>query len=134
MVGSSGSGKTTICNEIERVTNCDFRRVISHTTRKPRPSERDGIDYYFTSKQTFINLLLNDEMLIKTKLYDNFYGTTSFEFTKSKVSIALVDKVGLIELYSKFYPSQIFFVLLQFPLNEAQGQDSDRRGGLVNWT
>jgi len=56
-----------------------------------------------------------------------FYGTTSFEFTKSKVSIALVDKVGLIELYSKFYPSQIFFVLLQLPLTKHR-TDLDRRG------
>jgi guanylate kinase len=62
MIGASGSGKTTICNEIERVTNCDFRRVISHTTRKARPSEKDGISYYFTNKATFVNLILNDQI------------------------------------------------------------------------
>mgnify|MGYP003328143998 CR=1 FL=1 len=44
----SGAGKTTITKKIQQKYNT-FKLSVSHTTRKPRPNEVDGVDYFFTS-------------------------------------------------------------------------------------
>ena len=51
----SGAGKTTLVKKIAKRKK--FKISISHTTRLPRPNERDGKDYYFTSKNKFRNLI-----------------------------------------------------------------------------
>ena len=45
----SGAGKTTITKKIQQKYQ-SFKISVSHTTRKPRPNEIDGVDYYFVSK------------------------------------------------------------------------------------
>ncbi len=51
----SGAGKTTLVKKISK--NKNFSISISHTTRSPRPNERDGRDYYFISKNHFRKLI-----------------------------------------------------------------------------
>ena len=48
----SGSGKTTLTKKLAK-NNSNFVISISHTTRKPRPNEVDGVDYYFVSHEKF---------------------------------------------------------------------------------
>ena len=48
----SGAGKTTISKKIQQKYQ-NFKISVSHTTRKPRPNEVEGIDYYFISKEDF---------------------------------------------------------------------------------
>ena len=48
----SGAGKTTLTKKIAE-ENSNFSISISHTTRKPRPNEIDGVDYYFISHEKF---------------------------------------------------------------------------------
>ena len=52
----SGTGKTTICNSL-RESIPDLKFTISHTTRKIREGEVDGVDYIFISKNEFKNKL-----------------------------------------------------------------------------
>jgi len=70
----SGAGKTTLVNLLAK--NKNFEISISHTTRKPRPNETCGIDYYFVSDQEFKRLIKNEEFLEYAKVFDNYYGTT----------------------------------------------------------
>jgi guanylate kinase len=70
----SGAGKTTLVNLISK--NNNFEISISHTTRKPRPNETSGKDYYFVSDQEFKRLVKNDEFLEYAKVFNNYYGTT----------------------------------------------------------
>ena len=49
----SGAGKTTLVKKI--ISNKNFLVSISHTTRSPRPNEKNGKDYFFTSKKTSKN-------------------------------------------------------------------------------
>ena len=49
----SGAGKTTLVKKISK--NRNFSVSISHTTRLPRPNEKNGKDYFFTSKNNFKN-------------------------------------------------------------------------------
>ena len=48
----SGAGKTTLTKKIQQKYH-NFKISVSHTTRKPRPNEIDGIDYFFVSEEQF---------------------------------------------------------------------------------
>lgn len=52
LVGPSGSGKSTIERILE--TEHGFARIVSHSTRPPRPQEIDGVDYYSVSEEEFL--------------------------------------------------------------------------------
>ena len=69
----SGAGKTTISKEI--LKKDDIIMSISYTTRKIRKNEKEGKDYYFTSKERFKKLVNKNFFLEYAKVFDNFYGT-----------------------------------------------------------
>ncbi len=71
----SGTGKTTMCqNLLEQDSN--IRLSISATTRHPpRPNEVHGRDYYFTKDDEFKRMLADNELLEHTKIHGNYYGT-----------------------------------------------------------
>jgi guanylate kinase len=73
--GPSGVGKGTVRKAIFDQDNNDFQYSISMTTRKPRPGEVDGIDYFFVSKEEFERKIQTGEMLEYAKYVDNYYGT-----------------------------------------------------------
>ena len=70
----SGAGKTTLVKKISK--NRNFLVSISHTTRQPRPNEKDGKDYYFISKNNFKKLIKKKEFLEHAKVFDNYYGSS----------------------------------------------------------
>ena len=70
----SGAGKTTLVKKISR--NRNFSISISHTTRSPRPNEKNGKDYYFVSKKNFKKLIKNGEFLEHACVFDNYYGSS----------------------------------------------------------
>ena len=70
----SGAGKTTLVKKISR--NRNFSISISHTTRSPRPNEKNGKDYYFVSKNNFKKLIKNGEFLEHARVFDNYYGSS----------------------------------------------------------
>ena len=70
----SGAGKTTLVKLLSKRKN--FYISISHTTRKPRPTEADGKDYFFVTDQEFKRLIKNQEFLEYAKVFDNYYGTS----------------------------------------------------------
>jgi guanylate kinase len=71
----SGAGKTTITKKIQQKYN-SFKVSVSHTTRKPRSNEVDGVDYNFISHDEFKSLIKEDEFYEYAKIFDNFYGTS----------------------------------------------------------
>ena len=74
MSSPSGVGKTTLTKKIAE-NNSNFKISISHTTRKPRPSEIDGKDYHFVDKKKFDLLIKNNDFFEYAKIFDNYYGT-----------------------------------------------------------
>lgn len=52
IAGPAGSGKSTLCNRLVD-TKPGFARVVTATTRPPRPGEQDGVDYHFLSPEAF---------------------------------------------------------------------------------
>ena len=69
----SGAGKTTISREL--LKKDDIIMSISYTTRKKRKNEKEGKDYYFTSKERFKKLINKNFFLEYANVFDNFYGT-----------------------------------------------------------
>ena len=70
----SGAGKTTLVNLLSKKNN--FYISISHTTRKPRPNEVNGKDYFFVTNKEFKRLIRNQEFLEYAKVFSNYYGTS----------------------------------------------------------
>jgi|TARA_B110001452_G_C15227560_1_gene425397 guanylate kinase len=71
----SGAGKTTITKKIQQKYH-SFKISVSHTTRKPRTNEVDGIDYKFVSKETFEEDLNDGKFYEHAKIFENLYGTS----------------------------------------------------------
>ena len=70
----SGTGKTTLTKKLSK-HNANFSISISHTTRKPRPNEINGKDYYFVSGQEFEDLVKGNSFFEYANIFDNCYGS-----------------------------------------------------------
>ena len=71
----SGTGKTTLTKKLAD-HNKNFSISISHTTRRPRPNEINGKDYYFVSRQEFEDLIKGNNFFEHANNFDNQYGTS----------------------------------------------------------
>ena len=71
----SGAGKTTITKKIQQKYQ-SFKISVSHTTRKPRPNEVHGVDYFFISQNEFKKKIDEKEFYEYAKIFDNYYGTS----------------------------------------------------------
>jgi guanylate kinase len=71
----SGAGKTTLTKKIQQKYQ-NFKISVSHTTRKPRSNEVEGVDYFFTSHKEFEKKISNNDFYEYAKIFDNFYGTS----------------------------------------------------------
>jgi guanylate kinase len=70
----SGAGKTTVCNQLLAAAP-NLSRVVTCTTRPPRPGEREGIDYRFLSQDDFARRVEAGEFLEHATVYGQRYGT-----------------------------------------------------------
>jgi guanylate kinase len=74
----SGTGKSTVVarvlKEVERL-----RFSVSHTTRQPRPGEKDGVQYHFVSREAFLAMADKEELLEWADVHGQLYGTSRAE-------------------------------------------------------
>ena len=70
----SGCGKSTLCDMLLQEYN-DLCYSISCTTREPRGSEEDGVDYYFHTAERFRELIAENAFLEWAQVHGNYYGT-----------------------------------------------------------
>jgi len=102
----SGSGKTTIVKYLlQKGFNMEFS--ISATSRLPRGSEQNGVDYYFLSADEFRRRIQNNEFLEWEEVYtDTYYGTLLSEVERitaqGKNIVFDVDVVGGVNIKKKF--------------------------------
>jgi guanylate kinase len=73
--GPSGVGKSTVIREFLGLRP-DTVLSVSYTTRAPRPSEQDGKDYFFISRETFEDMIRSGSFLEWAVVHDNLYGTS----------------------------------------------------------
>ncbi|MDQ1363402.1 MAG: guanylate kinase [Pseudomonadota bacterium] len=71
----SGAGKTSL---VKKLVTSESGLVVSvsHTTRKMRPGEQDGVDYHFIDAASFTSMIEHSAFLEHARVFDNFYGTS----------------------------------------------------------
>jgi guanylate kinase len=85
----SGAGKTTLTTRLlAAVPNLRFS--VSHTTRKPRATERDGREYHFVTRERFVELVREGAFLEWAKVHDNLYGTSKSELTSAAAARGVI--------------------------------------------
>jgi len=111
--GPSGAGKSTI---IRRVLACrpELKYAISFTTRAPRGTERDGVDYYFVSDEEFREKINEGEFAEWAEVHGHFYGTSARFIEENLLNgsdvIVDVDPQGAKRLLSKYTDALSIFV------------------------
>ncbi len=107
LIGASASGKTEIAKIL--ISNYNFKKMITYTTREIRNSEVNGVDYHFVSEEVFINKKSNKEFL-ETAIYnDTHYGSPveGADFYK----VIIVDPKGANSIFKKKIPNTVFIFL-----------------------
>ncbi len=88
--GASGSGKDSVVAELLKLRD-DCRKTVSATSRPVRGSEKDGVDYYFFTRERFLEMI-DEGLFVETNEYNgNFYGTL-----KSEIDSKLADGFNVI--------------------------------------
>jgi len=70
--GTSGSGRKTIARKVS--DHLGIKKIVSYTTRDPRPHEAEGVDYYFTTRAQFIEDDLKGDFFQTSEIDHVFYG------------------------------------------------------------
>lgn len=114
----SGSGKSTIINYL-LTQNLNLAFSISATSRPPRGTEKDGVEYFFLTPDEFRRRIANDEFLEYEEVYqDRFYGTLKSQVEKQLAAgqnvVFDVDVVGGCNI-KKFYGERALSVFIQPP-------------------
>ena len=129
----SGAGKTSLVRAVvERMP--DVVASISHTTRPMRASETDGEDYFFTTVETFTEMVKRGDFLEYAKIFGNFYGTSLLSIQallEQGLKVILeIDWQGAVQVRHRVKDSISIFVLppsiieLENRLH-GRGQDSE---------
>lgn len=118
--GASGTGKGTVCKKIL----ADLPEVaysVSATTRKPRPGEVDGREYYFLSREEFQTWIAEEKFLEYAEVYGNFYGTPlnkiEERLNRGEDILLEIDVQGALNVKQKC-PEGIYIFLLPPSLEE----------------
>lgn len=116
----SGSGKSTIVNWLmQEHPELKLAFSISCTSRQPRGTERDGVEYFFVSPQEFRERIDNDEFLEYEEVYeDRFYGTLKTQVDnqlKAGQNVVFdVDVKGGVNI-KRFYGDRALSIFIQPP-------------------
>ena len=100
----SGTGKTSVFTRAKEVLPA-LTLSVSCTTRSPRPGEKDGVDYFFTSKETFKKQIQNHDFLEWAEVFGNYYGTSRSLILKNhqpnEIVVLDIDVQGTLQLMKK---------------------------------
>ena len=91
LTGASASGKTEIAKLLAK--KYGIVKAVTHTSRAPRVGERNGVDYFFVSKEEFLALKEQNKFVETTFYNGNYYGTSKAQVTDLKCVV--VDPNGL---------------------------------------
>ncbi len=111
--GFSGAGKGTVMKEIMgRYEN--YALSISATTRKPRPGEEDGREYFFKTVEEFEKMIAKDELIEYARYVDNYYGTPKAyvveQLEAGKDVILEIEIQGALKVKEKFPQTLLLFI------------------------
>ena len=110
----SGAGKTTLCTAITDSLE-NLTHSISYTTRKPRPGEIDGRDYYFVSEERFNEMMAAGDFAEHAVVHSNHYGTSKrvlLDMIKEGVDVILdIDTQGARQIKDHCNTAVFIFIM-----------------------
>jgi len=110
----SGTGKTTLCKQLT-ANLPGLWHSVSYTTRKPRPGEEHGREYYFIEEQTFQEMAARNEFVEWAHVYGQLYGTPWKSLTEKidqGIDVLLeIDVQGAMQVKKRFEDSVSIFIL-----------------------
>ncbi|WP_116963265.1 guanylate kinase [Fastidiosibacter lacustris] len=130
----SGAGKTSLLKAfIKNQTNLGI--CVSHTTRKPRPLEINGVHYHFVSKDVFEQMIKEGAFIEYAQVFDHYYGTSKNAIsvlTEKGLDVILeIDWQGATQARENFKSNCVSIFILPPSLSalyerlKKRGQDSD---------
>lgn len=112
--GCSGVGKGTVLKEFMARNTEDFMLSVSCTTRKPRPGEVDGINYFFMSVEEFQDCIKKDKFLEYAQFAGNYYGTKqkyiNQKFAEGLNIILEIETQGALQVKKKMPEAVLIFI------------------------
>lgn len=133
----SGAGKTTIARRILAAHPEELTFSVSATTRQMRAGERDGVDYYFLTREEFVEKIKEKALIEYEEIFGNYYGTPVSEIERAKASrkrlIFDIDVKGGISIRTRF-PDDALLVFIAPPSLEVLRERLRMRGSETEQT
>lgn len=111
--GPSGVGKDSVLRALKK-SGLPIYHVVTANTRAPRPDEKEGVDYFFVSREAFEKMILDNELIEYSHVYDDYKGVPKAQIRKAIESgndvILRLDVQGA-EKIKKLYPDAILIFL-----------------------
>lgn len=111
--GFSGSGKGTLMKELlSRYDN--YALSVSATTRRPRPGEEEGREYFFKTTEEFEKMIAKDALIEYARYVDNYYGTprtyVEEQLAAGRDVVLEIEIQGALKVKEKFPDTLLLFV------------------------
>lgn len=123
--GPSGVGKGTVRSAIFQQEDVDFVYSISATTRQMREGEREGIDYFFKTREQFEEMIASGRLLEYAEYVNNYYGTpldyVEDMLQRGKDVFLEIEVKGAIQVREKM-PEGVFIFLTPPDLDELKNR------------
>ena len=111
--GPSGVGKDSVLRALKK-SGLPIYHVVTANTRAPRPDEKEGVDYFFVTREAFEKMIADDELIEYSHVYDDYKGVPKAQISKAIESgsdvILRLDVQGA-EKIKKLYPDAILIFL-----------------------
>lgn len=111
--GFSGAGKGTLVKGLLKKYD-EYALSVSMTTRAPREGERDGVEYFFTTREKFEETIVNNGLVEYALYWGNYYGTprayVEEQLAAGKNVILEIEIQGALKIKEKFPDSLLIFV------------------------
>jgi len=134
--GPSGAGKDTIINEVMKKESTNAWISISMTSRDPRGSEENGVDYFFVTREEFERNIEKGNLLEYAEYNGNYYGTPKHkidEYLNKGIDVILIIEIqGALQI-KELIPEALFIFIMPPSMEELKmrlvnrGTDSEEK-------
>lgn len=109
ITGAAGSGKTTVANYLQE--KYGMHRVITHTTRAPRPGEQDGVDYHFETSASMKELHLLEQVEYDQSQYGSSMEGLEEGWNNGHDDVIVLDTAGALTYHQKLGEQAVIIFL-----------------------